>query len=451
MADVRGPPPERTTSSVVVPASNDPSAVACLRSLKSAGLHTIAASVGESGVTSSSTCCDEVIAVPDPREKPLEYKDSLVTIASRVDVRTIVPIFEEDIYLFARYHDEFERYVSLVVPPLDILEQVHDRLQLAKAATEAGVPVPETRLLRDGTGYSEGAVVKSRYNLLTDAYLDLRHPGEITTINTIEHVAPEADPAVDALYEAMDHVPIIQEFIPGEDEYMVATLCDHGDPVALFQHRQVRGTKYVGSGGAYRESVSIPELEEVATTLLDHLDWHGLACLEYVEDENTGEFKLIEINPRMWQSLASTVRMGADFPLYYWYHANGSPDEIDPEYDVGIGCHWLKGELRHVLSLFRENSPLVERPSLLATVGAIVWSCTANPRFDYLRLDDPGPFVQDWLNELAGVSALPRVQIGHDKETELSGHDPLEDSQETGDGQGIREQCSEHELANHRT
>jgi len=48
--------------------------------------------------------------------------------------------------------------------------------------------------------------------------------------------------------------------------------------------------------------------------LLDWLDWHGLACIEYIGDADTGEFVLVEINPRMWQSLAGAVAAGADFP-----------------------------------------------------------------------------------------------------------------------------------------
>jgi len=191
----------------------------------------------------------------------------------------------------------------------------------------------------------------------------------------------------------MEHDPIVQEFIPKDGEYMFAALYDHGEPLATFQHRQIRGNSYTGGGGVYRESIYDPELEAVARDLLDELDWHGLACIEYMRDARTGQYVLTEINPRMWQSLPSTVQAGADFPYYYWLLANGRADEIDHEYETGVGTHLLYGELGYLLSILREDSPHVERPSVTRTAGEILASVFTEPNFDYLSLDDFGPFL----------------------------------------------------------
>jgi len=171
------------------------------------------------------------------------------------------------------------------------------------------------------------------------------------------HLLAGETPDNAALVDEMDHEPIVQESIPSTAEYMIGGLYDHGEPLATFQHRQIRGDTYAGGGGVYRESVAIPELDSVARTLLDELDWHGLACIEYMRHEETGEFVLTEINPRTWQSLTSTVRVGADFPLYYWRATMGERDRIDCDYEVGVGTHSLHGELEHLLSIFRNDSP----------------------------------------------------------------------------------------------
>ncbi len=398
-------------ASVVVPATTVPSTVACLRSLGSAGIHTIVVSEKASSTGSSSSYCDEMVAVPDPEKDLVAYKDALLDVASRRDVETIIPVRETDIYVLSRYRSSFERHVSLAVPPLETLRQAHDRVELVEAAESAGVPVPETQLMDDVDDWSGERLIKSRYNLLTETYCDWLGPEEALSPDGIEHVRPGERPDTDRLRAEMGHDPIVQEYVPADEEYMVGALYDRGDPLVVFQHRQVRGTSYVGSGGAYRESVAIPELEAVATDLLDHLEWHGLACLEYLRDENTGEFVLAEINPRMWQSLASSVRMGADFPKYYWQQVTGREAEIDPSYDVGVGCHWLKGELLYVLSLARHDSPHVERPSYVDTLRDIAVSCHENPRFDYLSLDDTGPFVQDWLDLVSELPAVPQLRL----------------------------------------
>ena len=409
--------------SVVVPAVGVPSTVAVVRSLGSIGIDTVVVSEEDATPARYSTYCDEFVSVPDPNEDLLAYKEALLDLASDEDVRTIVPVREEDVYVLATYRDEFERYVSPVCPPPSSLRQVHDRVQLAEAAESAGVPIPETRLLGEVDDWSPELVVKSRYNLLTDSYVDSLAPDEVATVSRIEHTTPGEAPDGDTLIEEMGHEPIVQEYVRPEDEYMVGALYEHGEPLATFQHRQVRGTSYLGSGGVYRESVSDPDLDEVARTLLEHLEWHGLACLEYIRDAETGEFKLVEINPRMWQSLASTVRMGADFPLYYWLAATGGIDSIDPGYDVGVGCHWLKGELLHALSLFRYDSPLVDRPGVPGRLWEIVSSCYRQPHFDYLSRDDPGPFVQDWWDLVGDLPGLSKLRLPGGRPVEWDHHE----------------------------
>jgi predicted ATP-grasp superfamily ATP-dependent carboligase len=392
---------------VVVPAAGVPSTVACLRSLARVGVHTVVASERPDAVAFASAHCGEGVHVPDPREDLLAYRDALLALAACESVRTVVPVREEDVYVLARYREAFTDHVSLPTPPLDTLRTVHDRLRLVEAAEAAGVPAPETRLLGDVEDWSAPAVVKSRYNLLADAYVDGVGPAEVASSDTVAHLGPGEAPNASALREEMGHDPVVQEFLAGE-EYMIGALYDRGEPVATYQHRQVRGTSYTGSGGTYRESVSIPELERVSNALLRQLDWHGLACIEYVRDD-AGTFRFVEINPRMWQSLAAAVRAGADFPLYYWLQATGRTDAIEAGHDAGVGCHWLKGELLYALSLFREESTLIEQPGLAATLRAVAGSCYREPHFDYLSADDPGPFLADWLTlfeELPGVDRL---------------------------------------------
>lgn len=396
--------------SVVIPAVGVPSALACVRSLGSSGIHTIAVASETPTSAFYSRYCDERYEVPDPDENLLGYRDALIDLAKRPDVRTVVPVREADAFVLSRYRESFEEHVSLVVPPFETLRTVHDRLALAEAAAEAGVPYPETRLLSTVDDWSGDRIVKSRFNVLSQAYVDSLGPSETIEVDSIEHVRSGDVPDADALAARMGHDPIAQEYVRGE-EYMVGALYDHGEAVATIQHDQIRGMSHTGSGGVYRESIDDPDLEAASLDLLDHLEWHGLACLEYIRDERTGEFKLAEINPRMWQSVAANVKMGVDFPRYYWLLATGRGGEIDPSYDVGVGCHWLKGEFMHILNLFRKDSPLAERPSSAATIADVATSLVRNPNFDLLNVDDPAPLVQDWWALLCELPRMPDVDL----------------------------------------
>ena len=204
----------------------------------------------------------------------------------------------------------------------------------------------------------------------------------------------------------MNHDPIVQEYVPKASEYMFAGIYDQGEPLATFQHEQIRGNSYVGGGGVYRKSIYRQDLEDVARTLLDHLDWHGLVCIEYMEHAETGDLMLTEINPRMWQSLPATVRAGADFPYYYWLQSQGRQTAIDPEYDLDVGSHLLIGEFSHLLSVLRDDSPFEASPSIGRSLREILASCYRDPNFDYLRPDDPVTFaygIREFLSRVAGT------------------------------------------------
>lgn len=363
------------------------------RSLSQHGIHTVLASDRADLPVYAGRYSDEAIVIPSAEDDLIAYKDALIGIGARPDIRTIIPAQPQDTYLLSKYEEEFEEYVSVVTPSFESLKNVHDRLRLSEIAEEAGVPVPETRLLTEVDDWSPELIVKSRYNLLAEEYADSYTAHDMGIVKTVKHLQPGEEPNVTALCEEMEHTPIVQEYVHSSDEYVFGALYDHGEAKTTFQHRQVRGDSYTGGGGVYRKSVHIPELEEVGRRLLDALDWHGLACIEYMQDAETGEFKLTEINPRMWQSLPCAVRAGADFPHDFWLLATGQGDRIEPGYKVGVGSHYLYGEMKYLASLLQTDSSLIEPPAFASSIGDILSSIITEPHFDTVHLDDPLPIV----------------------------------------------------------
>jgi len=377
----------------LIPTGHEAATCTAVQSLAKRGIGSVVASEKADAPAAASRFCTESVHLPDPREDLLAYRDALLALARREDVRTVIPVRPQDAFLLSRYEEAFAAHVSLVVPPFDRLSAVMDRCRLAAAAEAAGVPVPETRRLSDVERWEGDLLVKSRYNVLAAPFVDGLGPSDFDTVKDVVHVADGTPPDLAAIGRAMRHDPIVQEFIHKSGEYVFAALYEDGEAVATFQHRQIRGNSYTGGGGVYRKSVYDPELEAVGRALLDELDWHGLACIEYMKHAETGEYVLTEINPRLWQSLPAAVRAGADFPYYYWLVAMGRADEVDPAYDLDVGSHLLHGELGYVLSVLTEASPHVPRPSLPTTAREVLSSVVRDPHFDYLSLTDPRPFV----------------------------------------------------------
>ena len=411
----------QTDSAAVIPAIDTASSTAAIRSLAKRGIRTVVVSEHDDPPGFHSKYCDEAVSVPDPNTDLAGYAQAFRTLACRPDVAAILPFREADVFALAREKDVFSEHVGTPFPSLSTLQRVQDRIKLRDSARTAGVAMPRTDTIDSWKRWDEPCIIKPRYTMHAPEYdgrFDETTPEQASTTYVPEDVQP--DPR--SVTAEMGHPPLVQEYVPTTDEYGFFALYDHGEAVATFQHRQLRGWKYVGGPSAYRESVSIPALERAGTALLDELDWHGVAMVEFLRDPHTDEFKLMEINPRFWSSLPFTVQAGVDFPALYWTQALTEDQTVPtpqptlrtsggtvrmPEYDVGIGGHLLWGEVLHLHSILAEEYPLVEKPSFLGTLRDVGVSLVREPRFDYLSRDDPRPFVHDLRNKVLSIVERP--------------------------------------------
>ncbi|ELY58962.1 carboxylate--amine ligase [Natronolimnohabitans innermongolicus] len=387
---------KRGQGSVVIPAVA-PSSVACVRSLGRRGVGTIAVSESETAPAFASRYCDESHVVPDPTEDVLGYRDALLELATRSDVETIAPIRDEDVWTLSRYRSAFADRVAPLWPSLETLRTVYDRVRLVETAAAADVAVPETRPLDAVDDWGRKAIVKPRYAVVTDEFVDTVSSSTIVHPGSVRYLEPGQEPDRESIREEMGHTPIVQEYVPGE-EYALWALYDRGEPVATCQKHQLRGYSYAGNTSIARRTTSIPALERAGRAVLDALDWHGPASVQFVRDAATGEFTLLEVNPRFWVSVSCPIEAGVDFPYYFWQLARGEPVRTSETYETGVATHLLRGEMLYVLSVLREENPIVEPPSLPAAALEIAASTVRQPNFDHLSRDDPRPFVRDARN-----------------------------------------------------
>lgn len=396
-----GPYPERPAA--IVPAIDAPSSVTVMRSLGRRGVGSIGVSDDDRAPAYWSRYCDERVAVPSPVETVTGYRDALLGLARRDGVRTVVPVREADVFVLAKYRSAFEEHVGTPWPDLETLRSVHDRERLFAAAERAGVDRPWTRRLDQVDDWDRELIAKARYAALTADYVDGHPADRCDSPPKTVFLEPGVEPDHGRLVEAMGHVPIVQEYVRGT-EYCLRAICRDGEPLATSQKRLVRGYKYPRGPSIYHEAVDLPRLEEAGLALLAELDWHGVASVGFIRDD-AGAFKLLEVNPRLWASLPMDVHAGVDYPYYFWRLALGDERVPARTYRPGVASHLLRGELVHLHSVLFEDYPMVPRPSAAGTVAAILGSLVSHPRFDYLSLSDPGPFVRDLVNAARPVLA----------------------------------------------
>lgn len=373
------------TPTAIVPASRYPHGYVTSRALARCGIRVVASVTEPDLPIARSRYVAEVVELPDENDLD-RYADGLLDLAARPGVRTIIPTRPQDAYLLTSQAERFADEVGLVVPRLGSFDAATDRLRLMEMLAAEGMPVPETRELSSVERWDRDRVIKSRYNLV--------RRGKRSSVETaVVPVPAGTEPDAATIRRSMGHEPIAQEYVRGSDEYVFGALAINGEALATFQHRQLRGTSFAGGGGVARESVYHSDLEEAGRHLLSTLDWTGLACVEYVREAETGTFKPLEVNPRVWQSVGCAIEAGANVPLWYWHAARGDPGAIDRGFREGVRTHYLHGELSHLLSIRRDDTPFVPTPPLGATSRRMLGSWVEAPNFDLLHRDDPAPFI----------------------------------------------------------
>jgi len=205
-----------------------------------------------------------------------------------------------------RFREELRDY-RVSIPPRDCLTRVLDKGSLVQAANAAAVAVPRTMVAHnaqelqrvpDQIGFP--CVVKP-----VSSYL-WRGEGKWQTVGCRKAFRSDRWEELKTEYERVAQVNpdvLVQEWIPGSAREIVILGGYFGERSELLGHfcarKLVQEPDDFGTGCVV-QNVDLHELVEPSMRLCKSLGYRGMAEIEYKRDENTGEYKLIEINTRHW-------------------------------------------------------------------------------------------------------------------------------------------------------
>lgn len=338
-----------------------------------------------------SRYCQEVILTR------AETIDSLVEAAletvkqKRFDM--IMPVSYAMTLALAQRRDRVPSHTHLELADSVTIELAANKVSMVELAKDAGVPVPRTSVATDAVrGDTELAfpvIIKpQRESPGHPPVLLARNFEELKSIFSGNGHSGPTRSITDAL---------VQEFIPGIGCGFFATY-QKGVCKRVFMHRRVR--EYPASGGVSTcaESFYDSKLEVYGRRMLDALQWHGVAMVEFRRDERDGEYKLMEVNPKFWGSIDLPLAAGADFPGDLCRMALGRSLSYTDTYRRNLRFHWPlsgHGDLYHLWT----------RPQSLIDVAFDL----LNPRVkSNLRLDDLGPNLEEMRSLAAQVFRLGR-------------------------------------------
>ena len=298
----------------------------------------------------------------------------------------LLPMEDETVQLLSQHLNELSRWTYLPIVPFSKWKYAHRKDNILKLAVEKGIPIPKTWYIQD----------LSEIHLLKNA---LPYPVVIkptTGSGAVGIRYPEnADELVKDYKSVHKHhpFPLIQERIPAEGVgYGASFLLDEkGHVKASFIHKRLREYPLTGGASTLRESVRYDDIRDMGRSLLEAMDWFGVAMVEFKLDPRDNTPKLMEINPRFWGSLSLAIASGVNFPYLVYRLSRGENFHPIEHYQIGKRCRWLlPGDILHYIHNPRRNKL---SPSFFR-----FWD--QNTVYDILSLKDPLPALGRILTPL---------------------------------------------------
>lgn len=376
-------------------------ALAVTRSLGKRGIEVIA---GESSALSKagfSRFCKGRRRYPSPSRSVSAFVTTLLDEVQRSRYDFLIPMTESALLPISTYRDKFLPHVRLPLPPHESILKVFNKAETIPLAAKVGVPAPKSWIIENllelpalARSLTYPVVVKPRWS----SYWG----GDQMVTGGGADYAFGPDELLLKYHRAHAEIPfpLIQSFVPGKG-YGIYALFDHGKPKAFFAHERIRDVRPTGSGSALRRSIPAdPVLTEYAVALLQEIEWHGVAMVEFKWDRGKSDPVLMEINGRFWNSLPLAIAAGIDFPYLLLEMEQGRTPSAIPTYEVDLLCRWLLGDCRHLAEVLR-GAPAgwpFPFPKRGETLLNFLKAHRRGMIYDTFRWEDPLPEAVEWLH-----------------------------------------------------
>lgn len=304
----------------------------------------------ESGIYAENNA-DAVYQIPYPSAGIDALLERLDGIRRGESIDILIPTLDAEIQPLIQAQEQLAaRGIKMILPTLGSF-QARSKERLHELLEDTGTSVPQSIPVHSADALA-GAVAGMRFPLMVKGpYYDAH---KVFSQNELEA----------AFYRIMGEwggPVIVQEFIAGE-EFNVAAIGDGAGRIiaSCTIRKSVRSDKGKGFGGVV---VDDPELTVFGERILDKLKWNGPCELEFIQDAVSGQYYLLEINPRFpaWIDFPSTF--GYNLPQVLVNRITGAESAAIP-----AQCPTGYFFLRHSIDICAR----IEEMGRLTTQGKIV-------------------------------------------------------------------------------
>jgi predicted ATP-grasp superfamily ATP-dependent carboligase len=332
-----------------------------VRSLGRAGAPVIALDAHPSALGFRSRYAEARLC-PDPVADEGGFVAFLAALGGELDrPAPIFPTHDEHLNAIAKHHDDLGGRFLYPFPGWDVLRPLQSKRHQLECAQRLGIPVPRT-------------VAEPAEDLQFPVLVKPSDPVGFRRLYRRQAFRCETPAELDAAFErALPYDPLVQEFVPGGDEelYTVGSyLAADGEVLGVFSGRKLLQTSPGVGTCRIGEALWVEEVVDQGLRLLRGLGFHGLSQVEFKRDARDGTYRLMEVNPRLWQWHGLAAACGVDLPRIAYWDLLGA--RLPPARQNGSAKRWaitLQGGKRPALvrppyvdAVFARDDP---RPALV--------------------------------------------------------------------------------------
>jgi predicted ATP-grasp superfamily ATP-dependent carboligase len=318
--------------SALITLSGSLKALTVIRSLGKKNIRVISADVSERTLGNYSKYTTKSMLIPYDYKNQSKYIGCLLSYLKRNQIDVLMPVHSNDTYLIIKHKKKFEKFTKVPFSEYNKVSALNDKWVLDKILTSLEIKKPDTYRARNIKDLKEVSR-KIEYPAVIKLKSSSSSLG-LSFVYSREQLIKRYLQTINKYCLRKKDYPIIQEYVEGTG-YGVSLLYNQGDIRALFTHKRIREYPIDGGPSTARVSTRNKEMEDMAIKLLDHVEWHGVAMVEFKQIKNNKPI-LLEVNPRFWGSINQAVQSGVDFPyLLYKMAVEGDVKPVR-SYKVGV-------------------------------------------------------------------------------------------------------------------
>jgi predicted ATP-grasp superfamily ATP-dependent carboligase len=339
---------QRTPTRVLVAVDEGTGALAAVRALRRAGYEPWAAYHQRSTYATRSRAVAGRLRVPNPEDGADAYATALAQAADASGAAVVIPASESALHALTGRQERFAAGVVVGVTSQEALDRATDKAALEGHAAAAGLRTPRSATLARGDELGP-AVAIGFPALVKPAQSVTAVPDGGLQVRDAVLVRDKAALAEAVLAAPGSHV-VVQRHVQG-GLAAISGVAWNGEVVCAshqITHRIWQPPVGVTCmGETVRPDL---ELEEAVRRLIARLGWSGIFQTQFIRGAE-GAF-LIDVNPRVYGSLALAVAAGANLPAIWVDLLLGHPPR-PAEARAGRRYRVEEDDPRALLRLFR--------------------------------------------------------------------------------------------------